>query len=51
MLTEEELEPLIRNKETVYYVDFNDKIQELKLNADFGFGYVDIDWDATKCLK
>lgn len=51
MLTEEELIPLIRNKETVYYVDFNDKIQELKLNADFGFGYVDIEWDATRCLR
>lgn len=53
MITEEELIPLIRNRETIYFLDgyWNDNIKELKLNDDFGFGYVDIDWDATRCLK
>ena len=53
MITEEELIPLMRNQETIYYLDgyYNDNIKELKLNDNFGFGYVDIDWDATRCLR
>lgn len=43
MITEEELISLVQNRETIYYLDgyYNDNIKELKLNDDFGFGYVD----------
>lgn len=53
MISKEELKPLIQNQETIYYLDgyYNDNIKELKLNDDFGFGYVDIEWSATRCLR
>lgn len=51
MITEEELVKLLREKATIYHIEDATKIKELKLNEDFGFGYVDIDWDATRCFK
>ena len=51
MITEEELSQLLREKATIYHAEWGKEIKELKLNEDFGFGYVDIDWDVTRCFK
>ncbi len=51
MISEKELKTLIQNQDTIYYLEFNDDIKELKLNADFDFGYFDIDFNATRSLK
>lgn len=51
MILEKELKTLIQNKETIYYLESNNSIKELKLNEDFDFGYFDIEFTATRSLK